>query len=369
MNKLVELHLIVEITPEAWRNNIFEASRQNLADGIVDAADVFREIFPKNLGKYWEHCASVKLNVYNQPKSIHPYTLRRAGEVARYVMDLRPDVLYFDDLSLRLAPVVMKLRKLPIVMNIHDPRLHGGEKNWRIELSRALVYPQVDHFILHSEFSRNEFLQRYRYDHSRTSMVPFGVLEVFREWLEEEVQQMGITILFFGRISPYKGVEVFIEAARKISAKISNCTFVIAGQTVGRYKLPELPRLENNGTFQIFKHYLLNKELVSLVQRSTVVACPYLTATQSGVVLTSYAFSKPVVVTNVGGLAEFVWDGETGRIVPPNDADSFANGVIDLLSKDKSYWSSKIAEKVGENLNWETIARQTCGILEKVSRG
>ena len=65
-----------------------------------------------------------------------------------------------------------------------------------------------------------------------------------------------------------------------------------------------------------------------MLSKSVCTVCPYKDSTQSGVVMTSYAFDVPVIATRVGGMPEFIEDGKTGFLVPKEDADALA-GVLD----------------------------------------
>ena len=76
------------------------------------------------------------------------------------------------------------------------------------------------------------------------------------------------------------------------------------------------------------------EDLATMLEECDLCACPYIDATQSGVVMSAFCFKKPVIATNVGGLPEMVDDGVTGIIVPPKDSDALANAIIELLAND-----------------------------------
>jgi glycosyltransferase involved in cell wall biosynthesis len=75
-----------------------------------------------------------------------------------------------------------------------------------------------------------------------------------------------------------------------------------------------------------------NEDVAKYYQVSDVVILPYRSATQSGILNVAYGFFKPVIVSDVGGLAEFVDEGKTGFIVKPNSPDAIAEGVNKFLS-------------------------------------
>ena len=65
-----------------------------------------------------------------------------------------------------------------------------------------------------------------------------------------------------------------------------------------------------------------------------IIAQPYKTATQSGVSQIAYHFGKPMLVTNVGGLAEIVPDGKAGYVVEP-DPTRIADGLVDFFANER----------------------------------
>ena len=87
--------------------------------------------------------------------------------------------------------------------------------------------------------------------------------------------------------------------------------------------------------------------LAELVQNSSVVVCPYTDATQSGVVMSAYAFKKPVIATRVGGLPEMVDDGSTGLLIAPKDSRAIKEAVLKL------YYHPEILQKMEENIEAE----------------
>ncbi|MBI3786666.1 MAG: glycosyltransferase, partial [Ignavibacteriales bacterium] len=95
-----------------------------------------------------------------------------------------------------------------------------------------------------------------------------------------------------------------------------------------------------------------------------VVVLPYISATQSGIVQIAYQFDKPVIATNVGGLAEVVLDGKTGYIVPPEQPQALASAVIQFYEerRETEFVSNVKAEK--KKYSWEALV---IGIEELVN--
>ena len=72
--------------------------------------------------------------------------------------------------------------------------------------------------------------------------------------------------------------------------------------------------------------------MIALIENTKVVVCPYTDETQSGVVMTAFAFNKPVIASNLGSFSEVIKDGITGFLVPPQDSDVLASRINMLIS-------------------------------------
>jgi glycosyltransferase involved in cell wall biosynthesis len=118
----------------------------------------------------------------------------------------------------------------------------------------------------------------------------------------------------------------------------------------------------------LINRYVSNEELVCLIKNTRIVICPYIDATQSGVVMTAFAFNKPVIGTNVGGMKEVVVDGFTGKLVPPKDPNQLSIAIVDLLKNNslRKYLESNIKQLgVKSKFSWSNIAEQTIQVYKK----
>ena len=89
------------------------------------------------------------------------------------------------------------------------------------------------------------------------------------------------------------------------------------------------------------------------------MVCPYTDATQSGVIMSAFAFNVPVLATNVGGLPEMVKDGVFGRIIKEKDEGAIADGICEMLSDSEflKLYSNNIKQEYSDGeLAWKTIA-------------
>jgi len=280
---------------------------------------------------------------------------------------LKPDIV--DMQCLQSAFVLPFLRKMGKIISIHDPIAHTGERKLGAELVKKLAVRYSDQIIVHSKEAKDNLVKEYNILANKVNTLYLGVLDIFRNWVTKEIPEEPRTILFFGRISPYKGIHYLVDAVPLIKNAIPDVKVIIAGNGSFYFNI-EL--IKTDTTYEIINRYISNYELVDLIQKATVIVCPYTDATQSGVIMTAFAFNKPVVATSVGGIPEVVQDNVTGRLVRPNDHVVLADAVIDLLTNtDKREQIKKNIEMMCSqgNLSWATIARQTVEVYRKgVSR-
>jgi len=142
-----------------------------------------------------------------------------------------------------------------------------------------------------------------------------------------------IVLLFFGYIRKYKGLDILIEAFPKIHSDIPEARLLIVGEFYdkpGLY-LDQIKKLGIEDKVKVVNEFVPNEDVAKYYKVSDVVILPYRSATQSGILNVSYGFNKPVIVTDVGGLAEFVDEGKTGFVVKPDSPDAIVEGVKNFL--------------------------------------
>ncbi|CAN5779460.1 hypothetical protein BH23CHL7_BH23CHL7_06660 [soil metagenome] len=333
----VQVHLILEMAPTSWQTAGFDIAARDVPPGIVPADPILRDHFPAAVRQHWQAAASFHLANYRQRRSVHPQSWRSARDVVGFARKtLGADLLHVEDVdpSPRLALAMATPVPMPLVLTVHDPIPHSGEGDWRKSLARRLAYRRANHFVLHSRTLADEFRARYSVARDSLSVVPLAPLTIFRAWGTPSAAPGGPTVLFFGRLSPYKGVDVLYEAAPIVAEAVPDVRFVIAGRPIPGYEPPAPPRLPAPANIVEIRRHVPNAELVDLFQQASVVACPYRDATQSGVALTAQGLGRAVVATCTGGIPEYVTDGETGLLCEPGDAAGLASALIRLLTDD-----------------------------------
>lgn len=330
-----EVHLLLEVSPSAWRLGAFDVEPQALPAGLVPADEVIGPSFPPAVRARWSNIASFHLVSHRVGRSLHPASLRVNAQVIRFLRRVGVDVLHLDDpdLSLRLALSRRSLAKIPVVLSVHDPVPHSGEVNWRKTLARRLLFGVVAHFVLFHHSGLGLFRDRHGIDAASVSVVRLAPYDLLRAYgAAADRSRPGAAVLFLGRMSPYKGLDTFLTAVERLAGEIDGLRAVVAGPAAPDYVPPSVLPLSGGATLDVRLGHLSNQELAELVRDSAVVVCPYRDASQSGVVLTAYALETPVVATRVGGLPEYVLDGETGLLVEPGDPAELADAIRTVLT-------------------------------------
>ena len=139
-----------------------------------------------------------------------------------------------------------------------------------------------------------------------------------------------VNVLFFGRIYPYKGLDVLIKSMALVTRQFSDIRVVIAGEgdNFSNYRR----QMVDPKFFEVRNRYIPDKEAAQLFIDADIVVLPYVEASQSGVLAIANAFAKPVIVTNVGELGRAVVDGVSGLVVPPADERSLADAILKLAT-------------------------------------
>jgi glycosyltransferase involved in cell wall biosynthesis len=189
---------------------------------------------------------------------------------------------------------------------MHDPVPHSGEENKQISI-RHLLFKNVDRFLLYSSFSTEVFKKNFPEYISKTLTLNTPVYHNLVTPVETNNAIDEISILFFGRISPYKGVELFYNAAKELATEFNNVKFIIAGKAIPGYA-PDFLNNNTNKKIQIINQFVDLKMLSKLMSESSLCVLPYIDATQSGVVMTCYAYNLPLLVSDCPGLLEYCFD-------------------------------------------------------------
>lgn len=261
------------------------------------------------------------------------------------------------------------LRKagIKVVTTIHD-LLPFDKKPYDFYFHRKIYY-HSDKVISQARGNEKELIEKYGVNRDKIRYVPHGHYMEYAEpaTKAESIEYLKLpgdrpVILFFGQIKKVKGVGVLITAMKDVIKEHPDALCVIAGKVwhddFSEYqKLIDLYGLQDNIRSDI--RFIDDDEIKYYFNAADIVALPYLQIYQSGVVLLAYAYEKPVVATTEGEFLTVVKNGETGLLVPANNAKELARALNWYLDHpDKAIQYAVCGKRdIYHRLNWDTIAK------------
>jgi glycosyltransferase involved in cell wall biosynthesis len=274
--------------------------------------------------------SSVQFQPFRKPRYREvPGQVRTTYSLVRQVRDFNPDVIHLQQGHLWFNLALPFLGGYPLVVTVHDPRHHIGDLASR-KVPQGVYdfgFRRASRLIVHGEEMRRIVGEELRIPEEMLHIIPHIVLG--DESAASGVQEQPSTILFFGRIWEYKGLDYLIRAEPLIRAEVPDVRIIIAGtgEDFAKYRA----MMADPSRFEVHNEFVPDDMRAELFARSAVVVLPYIEATQSGVIPVAYTFSKPVVATTVGSLPEMVDHGRTGLLVPPRSEEALAEAIVQLL--------------------------------------
>jgi glycosyltransferase involved in cell wall biosynthesis len=303
--------------------------------------------------------------------SINPLNWVRVGNILR---TRRPDLLvfkywlpFFGPCFGTIARVVRKNRHTKVIC-ICDNVLPHERRPFDVSFTRY-AFGAVDGFVVQSSAVERDLLRLVPGASYRR--VPHPVYNIFGSGMPAAAarQRLGIeeerVLLFFGYVRRYKGLHVLLQAMPAILQTMQVRLLVVgefyADETSYRRQVEELGLTR---AVTIHSDYVPNEEVGVYFSAADAVVLPYVSATQSGIAQIAYNFDRPVIATDVGGLAEVVQHDLTGFVIPPEDPQALAEAVRKLYTGNRRESFTARVKEEKRNYSWEKLA----GAIEDLAR-
>ena len=264
---------------------------------------------------------------------------------------------------------IAKKNKHTKVISIIDNMI-PHEKRMGDRLLTKYFVKTVDGFIAMSEKVKNDIKI---FSHKPVSISPHPIFNHFGDPITkmEARTQLGLPqqdkiILFFGYIRKYKGLDLLIQAMANETIKNLGIQLIIVGEfyedASTYHDLVNALGLQNRISF--YSNYIPDGEVKNYVCSADFIIQPYKNATQSGVTPLAYHFEKPMLVTNVGGLADTVPHLKTGIVVAPT-AEEIAKGIETLYELGEKHFIPNIIEEK-KKYSWSQMTEKFLALYQKL---
>lgn len=251
--------------------------------------------------------------------------------INRLVQKINPDVIMTDTFTMTYIFSQIKYRSHTLLI-VHDPFLHSGEYSVSVVLMRKFLFKIIPYKLLFNDAQRKDFCKYYKQKEINVFSSFLSTYEYLTYFKPNNIKKKddSFEILFFGRISPYKGIKYLLDAVVLLIKKgYKNIHVTIAGS--GTFDFDIHPYFKYKQV-SFINRYIEPNELAGFITNSSIVVCPYTDATQSGVIMSAFAFGKPVIATNVGGLPDMVKNNHTGIIVPTKNPVQLSDAIERLIN-------------------------------------
>lgn len=277
-------------------------------------------------------------------------------ELKQKIKKFGPDILYYPFFHFWLTSINRWFPKIPKVYTCHDPILHQGEQIWLQQKMQDKLLKQAKRVIILSSVFRDELILK-GVKQKDIDVIPHGIFDYYFKISPNALKNFehSPTILFFGRILDYKGLDLILRTFPLIKKQITSALLLIAGQgDITPYK----SLIESQKDVLVINRWLGDSEVASIFEKADVLVCPYKQASQSGAIPVAYAFKMPVIATKVGGLVEQVDDAKTGFLVDPGDENGLAKACIVLLQDEslRKQYGENGYQKATTEWSWERIS-------------
>lgn len=320
--------------------------------------------------------------------------LRKAFRIAvyyarllRYAARAKPEIFHilwnnkFESFDRTLLMLYYRLLGKRIVLTAHNVNAGRRDSNDTVlnRLTLGIQYRLADHIFVHTERMKWELVEELGVPGDLITVIPFGINNAVPNTSltpSHAKQQLGIregerTLLFFGNLAPYKGLEYLIAAFRQIMAMRDDYRLIIAGRPKNceRYwqSLCEAIREDvQRGRVLLRADFVPDNEAEVFFKAADVLVLPYRHVYQSGVLFLGYSFGLPVLAADVGSLKDEIAAGKTGFVFRPEDP-------VDLAQTIERYFASdlyadldrrrhEIRKYATERHSWDVVAQLTMSV-------
>lgn len=316
------------------------------------------------------------------------------AKLIRYATTAKPRIFHilwnnkFELFDRTVLMIFYRLLRKKTILTVHN--VNAGRRDSKDTcLNRLMLrfqYRLADHMFVHTESGKLELSEEFGVQEARVTVIPFGINNAVPNTClsqREAKQQLGIqddkkAILFFGRITPYKGLDYLITAFQKVLAGRDDYRLIVAGRPENdsrsywseiRERIQEDAR---RGRVLLRADHIPDEETELYFKAADVLVLPYRQIYQSGVLYLGYSFGLPILASDVGALKDEIVEGKTGFVFKSENPDSLATTIERYFASDLfanlNSQRQAIRDFATERHSWDVVGQVTMGVYASLLR-
>lgn len=263
-----------------------------------------------------------------------------------------------------LVLALARLMDFKTVVTVHDVNAFDKSANTFIEKK---CYNLIDGIIVHNESSYND-LKKKNFKIKNIEIIPHGNYKPFIEAFPSrniKTRKADFSLLFFGQIKRVKGLDILLKAIKIVKDKgYNNIHLTVAGKAWKSdldYYIELINELGIQNEVETNFRYIPDDQVASFYAKADLVILPYTEIYQSGVILLTMSYGKPVLCSDLDAFKEIVVDEQTGFLFKNKNEIDLANKIIYLYNHQEiiNQVTSNSSILMDTKYDWINIGRKT----------
>jgi len=303
--------------------------------------------------------------------------LKNMYELKSFLKKIKPSIIHFQWMPLPFVDkyFIKSLKTIaPCILTLHDVFPYQNAPSSKIQLlnfSNALK--DFDHLIVHTSSAFKKIIEEFNIPECRISIVPHGIFEHYKQQVIYNTDSDDYnSIVFFGTLKPYKGLDILIEAYARLPLELQKkYKLVIAGvPKMNLCKLKDLAeKVGVDKNIEWHLGFIPENKVGAILNKAVIFVLPYrFFEAQSGALMAMLPFSRPFIVTNIESFREILKDGVHGYLVEPNDVTSLTSALNKILSDPQKLktMADSVSSLLNDEFSWDKIACKTIKIYRNL---
>lgn len=316
------------------------------------------------------------------------------AKLIRYAATAKPKLFHvlwnnrFELFDRTILMLYYKLLNKKVVLTAHNVNVAKRDSKDTLlnRLTLRVQYRLADYIFVHTEEMQRELSREFGVEIAKIGVIPFGIhnqvpttsLSPSQAKERVGIRQSEKTVLFFGKIRPYKGLEYLAAAYCLLAQRSEEYRMIIVGKPgkgSERYWKEIQEQISGHvhaGRILVRTSYVPDDEVELYFKAADVLVLPYCNVYQSGVLFLGYSFGLPALVAAVGSLKDDIIEGQTGSVFKPKDP-------ADLVQVIERYFASDLYKGLGTRRevirslaagrhSWEAVGQATIRVYADLLR-